>query len=117
MKSFTIKKYLLPIIIVGCVLCNPLTLFAQQRTVYGKVRTAENISLQNVTVLFKGSNLGTVTDKSGEFQINIPNDGVLIFSLVGFKDQEISTQNKKNINVILEEADNNIDEVVVFGYS
>lgn len=90
---------------------------AQERTVYGKVRTSENVPLSNVSVLLKGTNIGTVTNASGEFQINISQEGSLIFSLVGYADQELPTNGKNNLNVILQQANIGIDEVVVMGYS
>lgn len=89
----------------------------QQRTVYGKVRSIDNVPLENISVIFKGSNIGTMTNASGEFQLNIPTEGTLIFSSIGYIDQEIETKGKSNLSVILQESSTNIDDIVVMGYS
>lgn len=90
---------------------------AQQRIITGKVKTAENILLPNVTVLLKGTNIGTMTNESGEFQLNIPNEGILLFSSVNYKDQEWETKGKMSMNIILQEASENLDEIIVMGFS
>lgn len=89
----------------------------QSRTLRGRVRTAENVPLGGVSVLLKGTNVGTVTNDDGEFELKISDEGSLIFSLVGFSDQETSTKDKDRFNIILKPADIDIDEVVVTGYS
>lgn len=92
-------------------------LSAQQRTIQGKVTTSDNIRVPGASVLFKGTNIGSVANKEGEFQIQIPQEGVLIISSIGFENQEINTKGKTYINVILAESSQGMDEVVVVGYS
>jgi len=116
MKYFFKRSCKVSFITFLCLIYSVST-YAQQRTIYGKVRTAENIPLSNVNVLLKGANIGAATNKDGEFQLQLPGEGVLIFSLVGYMDQETNTTGKKNINIILQEANIGIDEVVVMGYS
>ena len=90
---------------------------AQQKTIQGKVTSPDNFRIPGVSVLLKGTNIGTITSKEGEFQIQIPQDGILIFSSIGFENQEINTKGKTSLNVILQEASQGMDEVVVVGYS
>ncbi len=90
---------------------------AQQKTLQGKVISSDNIRMPGVSVLLKGTNIGTVTNKEGEFQLQLPNDGIMIFSSIGFEDQEISTKGKAFLNVIMQETSQGMDEVVIVGFS
>ena len=99
-----------------CLVCTTRA-FSQQRTINGKVRTADNVPLSNVSVLLKGTNIGSQTNDDGQFQISVPNDGILIFSIIGYTTQETDIKGKDYLNVILEPDNKAIDEVVVMGYS
>lgn len=100
------------------VLLSPYTFAQESRLVVGTIKDNLNRPIPNVTVLVKGSNIGAMTDAGGNFEIRMQtSSGTLIFSGVGYQDQEIPVTNKNHINVILEEKDVGIDEVVVMGYS
>src|SRR5690606_11434797 len=99
-----------------CLVCTTRA-FSQQRTINGKVRTADNVPLSNVSVLLKGTNIGSQTNDDGQFQISVPNDGILIFYIIGYTTQETDIKGKDYLNVILEPDNKAIDEVVVMGYS
>lgn len=75
----------------------------QKRTVTGTVTASEDRSaLVGVNVLLKGTTTGTVTDKRGYYTISVPSSGgVLVFSFIGFKTQEvrISTQTTQNVEM------------------
>ncbi|HTN67882.1 MAG TPA: SusC/RagA family TonB-linked outer membrane protein [Dysgonamonadaceae bacterium] len=87
---------------------------AQQRVVNGTVTDIENLPLAGVTVMVKGSALGTITDVNGEYSISgLPDNGVLVFSFIGMKTQEVNSSNRTIINVLMEEESIGIDEVVV----
>lgn len=84
-------------------------------TVRGTVTSQEdNSGLPGVTVLEKGTNNGTVTDIDGVYTIDVsgPN-AVLVFSYVGFDNQEITVGNRTTVNVTLEESISAMNEVVV----
>lgn len=115
--NLTSKNTARSIFVLLICMCCSFTAISQQRTVSGKVRTADNVPLSNVSVLLKGTNIGSQTNSGGEFQINIPQDGILIFSSIGFITQEAATKEKNFINIILENDNENIDEIVVVGYS
>lgn len=93
------------------------TLF-QDRTVSvtGTVSTASGESLPGVGILLKGSNTGTVTDAEGKYTINAPDDGVLVFSSIGYAEQEVAVNGRSTINVTLMETALSLEEVVVIGY-
>nr|WP_294872471.1 TonB-dependent receptor [uncultured Pedobacter sp.] len=89
--------------------------FAQQQ-ITGRV-TDNNIGLPNATVRVKGTQLGTKTDGEGKFKLSVPDNAVLIFSYIGFTDQEIAVNGRKHIEVQLAEAaGSGLNEIVVVGY-
>ena len=65
----------------------------------------------------KGTTLGVVTDIDGNFSITIPSDPntVLVISFVGMKTQEIKVGTAPTLNVILKEASQTLEQVVVNG--
>ena len=91
---------------------------AQDREITGKIKDNLNRVVANASILVKGTNLGTASDAGGNFEIRLPSTSTtLIFSAVGYADQEIEIKEKVNINVILAQKNEGIDEVVVMGYS
>ncbi|MDT0647986.1 TonB-dependent receptor [Zunongwangia sp. F260] len=91
------------------------TAFAQN-TVTGTV-TDENGPVPGVTVMVKGTSNGVVTDFDGNYAINnVPSDGVLVFSFVGFQTKEVPVNGQRQINTTLETDVSSLDEVVVVGY-
>lgn len=89
----------------------------QQRQITGKVTGSDNAPLIGVTVVVKGTTLGTLTDSNGNFSISIPQDAkILSFSFVGMSTQEMEISNQLVFNVRMEEAAIGLDEVVVVGY-
>lgn len=78
--------------------------------------TNKGVPLPGVTVIIKGTNIGTATDNDGHFSIKVNNNAVLVFSMVGFIKQEISVTNKTDISVNLVEDSRSLDAVVVVGY-
>ena len=89
----------------------------QQKSVSGKITDSAGSPLPGVTVLVKSTTTGTISDTDGKYELaNIPSDGILVFSFVGMKTQEIKVGGKTSINVSLEEETFGIDEVVAVGY-
>ncbi len=86
-----------------------------QRTITGVVTSAEDGStLPGVSVVVKGTVLGTTTDRHGAYTITVP-DGynTLVFSFVGMKTKEVEIGDKSVINVELEPGALGLEEVVV----
>lgn len=87
------------------------------RRVTGRVTSAAGEGLPGVTVVIKGTHTGTVTDANGGYTINIPDEGtVLVFSYIGFLDQEIRPGKGGTLNVQLESDTKSLNAVVVVGY-
>lgn len=85
-----------------------------QQTISGTVTDAENQPLTYVNVVLKGTNIGTTTNENGNFEIEIQsNNGILIFSAIGFQSQEIGINNTRAIKVILKESSEELGEIVI----
>ncbi len=72
--------------------------------------------LPGVSVTVSGTSIGTATDFDGNYTINAPSDGILLFTYVGFSSQQISVNGQSVINVTLQEDLEQLGEVVVIGY-
>ena len=87
-------------------------------TLTGQVTDQSSTPLPGVTVLVKGTKLGTSTDPEGNFKLSLPQqeNTILIFSFIGMESQEVPVGDpKKPIKVILKEMAENLKEVVVTG--
>jgi TonB-linked SusC/RagA family outer membrane protein len=85
--------------------------------VAGRVTQAGGAGLPGVTVLVKGTTIGTSTDMDGKFALDVPENSVLVFSSVGFIKQEVTiTGATSDINVALQEDQQSLNEIVVVGY-
>jgi TonB-linked SusC/RagA family outer membrane protein len=77
---------------------------------------ATHSSVAGVSIIVKGSNIGTMTDRNGEYHIQARKGDILIFSSVNYEKQEISVTNQTVINVLLEGTASKLNDVVVVGY-
>ncbi len=96
---------------------NNLAVTQQQKSVNGKVTDAKGSSMPGVSIVVKGTTIGTNTDVDGNFQLSVPaNATTLVFSFVGMKSQEVAINGKTTFSVILEEDAIGLEEVVAIGY-
>jgi len=85
-----------------------------QGTVYD---IESNELLIGVSIKLKGSNAGTVTDATGKFSIEVPDEkSVLAFSFIGYESQEIVLGNRSQITVKMTSSNKSLGEVIVVGY-
>jgi TonB-linked SusC/RagA family outer membrane protein len=94
-----------------------LTASAQNRTVTGKVTDEKGNPIEGVSVTTPDGKLGTQTDKSGDFRIEVP-AGVktLNMSSVNFEQAVVGINNRNSASVSLTSADKALSEVMVVGY-
>lgn len=84
--------------------------------VTGNVKDKRGMPLPGVTIRLKGTMIGTATDMDGNFKVAVTGkNDVLVFTFVGMKGQEIPTEGKSTINVVLEEDAAELEEVVATG--
>src|SRR5688572_3535763 len=83
-------------------------------TVTGKVTAADDGSpLPGVNVYVKGTQVGTITDSEGVYSLTTDEDnGILVFSYIGYATQEVSIGGRTSINVVLQPSLESLDEVV-----
>ena len=89
---------------------------SQRIKVTGIVKDEAGITLPGVNVVVKGTIIGTITDANGQFTLEAPSDGVLLFTYVGFGNLELPVNGKGNLEIIMKEGDTQLEEVVVVGY-
>ncbi|MFP4488532.1 MAG: SusC/RagA family TonB-linked outer membrane protein [Bacteroidales bacterium] len=93
-----------------------LGLFAQDLTVTGTVTSAEDGEpIPGVSVVIKGTTVGTTTNSVGEYSIETSMNQVLVFSFVGMREVE-RTVTGSTIDVVMDADITELDEVVVVGY-
>lgn len=86
----------------------------------GKIVDENGEVLPGVSILLKGTILGTSTDASGAFELNIPDDmarnGVLVVSFIGYQTQEINVQSQTTFNLQLQPDVKSLEEITVVGF-
>jgi len=99
-------------------LISALTVKSQNVQVSGRVTGEDSSGLAGVTVSIKGNrSKAVVTDANGNFSISVPTGKeTLVFTYVGFTDQEVSVDNRTNLNVSMTVASKSLNDVVVVGY-
>jgi TonB-linked SusC/RagA family outer membrane protein len=90
--------------------------FAQTRQVSGTVTDAAGEPLIGVSVLSKGTTQGGITDENGAFNVQVAENGTLVFSYIGYDAQEIPVAGQTTIAVKLTENASSLNDVVVVGY-
>ncbi len=89
----------------------------QQRVITGLVTDSLGTALAGVSVTVKDkASIGTTTDLNGRYSLEVPNNAVISFSLIGYEPQEISLSQSNEINVKLVESVNTLDDFVVVGF-
>src|ERR1035437_467885 len=90
---------------------------SQQKQISGKVTDESGNTLAGVSVLIKGTMLGTLTDATGKFELsNVPQNATLVFSFIGMITEEIPSNGQMLNDVVLKESSVGLEEVVVIGY-
>lgn len=98
-----------------CALC--IQLYAQNRTVGGKILDAQGNGVPNASVMAKGSNVGATTDNAGNFTLNVSQGvKVLVVTSVGYNNSEISLSNLSTYTLSLTPSTKSMEEVVVVAY-
>ncbi len=86
-------------------------------TISGTVLDSQGQPLPGASVVLQGTTTGIQTDFDGNYRLeNVPSNGTLVFSYVGFTTQNIPITNRTTIDVTLQEDTQSLDEVVVVGY-
>ncbi|MDN3687331.1 SusC/RagA family TonB-linked outer membrane protein [Cyclobacterium jeungdonense] len=109
------KLFLGLMILTGSMLFNPL--FAQERSVSGKVIDENKQSIPGASVLVKGTTKGAATDINGEFTLSLTgSEDVLEVSFIGYDKKEVKVGNKSEMTISLLPDETALSEVVVTAF-
>ena len=101
MENLILKKWMMTLLIVMCLSGG---IFAQAVRLKGYVKDkVTEKPLPGVTILVKGTFIGTVTNEDGEFVILAPRDSIVVFSFVGYVTLEVPVNNWYS-NIFMEEG-------------
>src|SRR4051794_24116855 len=103
--------------LIFCLFCSGLVL-AQGKMITGQVTASDDgTALPGVSILIKGTMVGTNTDADGTYSVTTSSDAAtLVFSFVGMNTKEVVVANQSVINVTLTSDHTQLSEVVVTGY-
>lgn len=90
---------------------------SQSRNLTGIVTDTRGTALPGVTIMIKGTTLGTTSNENGRFQLALPisDNLILIFSFIGMKTQEVTINSQQEIQVSLQEETAVLEDVIVTG--
>nr|WP_321452664.1 TonB-dependent receptor [uncultured Carboxylicivirga sp.] len=96
---------------------NVMTTQQDKITVSGEVKDNKGEPLPGVSIIIKGTTVGTITDINGLYSlINVPSTATLIYSFIGMETSEIEVGGQSQINITMEDSSFGMDEVIVVGY-
>ncbi|WP_277098957.1 SusC/RagA family TonB-linked outer membrane protein [Coprobacter secundus] len=113
------KRRITALIAVLMLMCFSSAFAQGSKKVTGTVNDAAGEPMIGVSIVVKGTTVGTVTDIDGKYSINIPagnKNSTLVFTYIGYLKQEVLTNGKSLVNVVMKEDNQTLDEVVVVGY-
>lgn len=87
-----------------------------QKTVRGTVKDVKGEAIIGASILIQGTTSGVATDVDGNFTLQVPSNGTLVVSSIGYLTQTVAVGNRSTINIVMKEDNALLDEVVVIGY-
>jgi iron complex outermembrane receptor protein len=88
----------------------------QGKEIKGTVKDKKGMPLPGANILLKGTSIGAQTDFDGVFSIVIPNEQTILeVSYIGYKSVEVDITGKRVVDITLEEAASQLDDVVIVG--
>ena len=120
MKSKFLTFLLAAVALLCASLCLSTNAYSQGKlTIEGTVLDELGEPMIGAGVLVKNTVIGVVTDLDGHYSITVDaagGGGILVFSSLGYDDQEIPVNSRTEINVQMQLQSQALDEVVVVGY-
>jgi TonB-linked SusC/RagA family outer membrane protein len=111
------KKLLSKVLFSGLLLLLSIQIFAQDRTISGKVTSSEDgLGIPGASVAVKGTTKGTATDVDGNYKITVSGSAVLTITSVGYLTQDVTVGTRSQVDVTLAADTKSLKEVVVVGY-
>lgn len=89
----------------------------QGRVVTGQILDELGEPMIGVSVLVKGTTVGTITDFDGNYTLDVPaGKNILVISYIGYKTKEVTIGKNNQMNIKMDPDTQALDEVVVIGY-
>jgi TonB-linked SusC/RagA family outer membrane protein len=88
----------------------------QKKTIKGRVTNEKGEAVSGASVQVKGTTTGTNTDSKGDYSISVADNATLVISYVGYDSRELKVGNSLTLDVKLEPANKELDQVIVVGY-
>jgi len=89
----------------------------QPEIIKGNITDTNGEPLIGVSVVIKGTNIGSITNADGNFTVESPKKQVdLVFSYIGFITKEIKANSSEELKIIMTEESRQLQDVVVVGY-
>ena len=98
------------------ILTSVSSLYAQEELIKGIVKETNGEPLIGVSVVVKGTTIGTTTDFDGQYSLKVPADAQLTFSYLGMLSETVDVKGRTVINITLKSSSQDLEEVVVVGY-
>ncbi len=115
--SFKKRSLLTLQLIVALLLVGATSAYGQGKRITGTVSDDTGVSMPGVSILIRGSAVGTITDTNGEFSITAPSDTtVLVFNFIGYQTEAIAVGNRRILSVTMKEAATDLGEVTVVAF-
>ncbi|MEX1238126.1 MAG: SusC/RagA family TonB-linked outer membrane protein [Cyclobacteriaceae bacterium] len=105
------------ICLVLCLLSLTNWTFGQNRTITGKITEESGAPLPGVSIVKKGTTIGTISDANGNYSIDAEFGSILLFTYVGYEPREVAIGAESVVNVPLTPSMQQLSEMVVTGYS
>lgn len=106
---------------IGFIIAMPVLSFAQEKkekTISGTVKDDKGVPLENAVVEAKGAKVRVMTQADGTFRMLVPdNVTALLLSHVGMLKLEVNLEGKKTVDIALQPAATNLNDVIVVGYN
>jgi TonB-linked SusC/RagA family outer membrane protein len=108
-------KKILQMFFIGVCAISTASLYAQERTISGRVTSIEDGSaVPGVNVVVKGTANGSVTDSDGMYRLTVPAEGgTLVFTFIGLQTQEVEVGAKTTVDLQMAPDITQLNEVVV----
>ena len=110
LSSTNLRQYLF----IGILTFLFTSIYAQNRTITGKITEEDGTVLIGANILIEGTSSGTVTDFDGNFELKIPDSPTtLIISYTGFSTETVTVESSESIINIVMKSSIDLSEVVI----
>ncbi|MDR2810627.1 MAG: TonB-dependent receptor [Tannerellaceae bacterium] len=100
----------------GALQADPVSSPQQDRITVSGIVEDKDGPIIAANVIEKGTTNGTITDLDGKFSISVDPNATLVFSYIGYQEQEVAVSGRKTLEIKMTEDSKALDELVVVGY-